>query len=325
VFTIGVSLHVPAPGLLANDAGIAGTIVDVSSSGSTSLNNATVALHPDGSFTYTPDPTDPIAGDDSFSYQIQDPQGGTDSATVNVEVDAVVRDDSYSTPSNTTLSIRAPGIFANDVGIDTSSVIADDSSIRGAAVTVNDDGSLLYQPPHGFSGADTFTYTVSDTNDDNDYTATVHVGVGIAAPPVSSTPNPKNTGTPSSGTPPGNLTAHPTTPSSSSPPSTQTSARTPTGLPGVTAPRTPSGASGVAAPRSTSTSATAPAGPTGSRQAVSVHLRHRRGSAILVAAAVAVAILAAATGALWWRRRHNTPAGNGASASETPRTDTPHA
>ena len=202
VFTIGTSLHVPAPGVLANDAGIVGTIVDVTDSDSTSLNNATVDLHSDGSFTYTPDPTDPIAGDDSFSYDIQDPQGGTDSANVNVEVDAVVRDDGYSTPLNTTLSIPAPGVFANDDGIDTSSVTADDSSMHGAIVTVNDDGSFIYQAPQGFSGIDTFTYTVSDTNDDNDYTATVHIGVGIVAPPVSKTPNPKTIGASPSEPPP---------------------------------------------------------------------------------------------------------------------------
>jgi len=303
VFTIGASLHVPAPGVLANDAGIVGTIVDVSDSDSTSLNNATVDLHSDGSFTYTPDPTDPIAGDDSFSYDIQDPQGGTDSATVNVEVDAVVRDDSYSTPLNTTLSIRAPGVFANDDGIDTSSVTADGASLHGAIVTVNDDGSFIYQTPQGFSGIDTFTYTVSDTNDDNDYTATVHIGVGIAAPPVSKTPNPKTVGaSPSEPT-------HPATTPPTGTLSTPTSSRTATGPLGVVAPRAPNGARPSATPETTSTRPTAPAGPTGSQQAALIHPPRRHGgSATLLAAVATLAIAILATGAVWWRRRHPTSA-----------------
>ncbi len=273
---VGVTLHVPAPGILANDAGIAGTKVDLSSSDSFSANFAKIDLHADGSFTYTPDPKDPIAGDDSFGYAIEDPEGDTDTATVEVNVSALVRDDTYSTRPDTTLSIRAPGIFANDAGIDTSSLTADNVSQHGGSVTVDSDGSALYSPPSGFSGADTFNYTVSDSNNDHDYTATVHVKVSSSAPP--------NT----SGGPP------------------ETSPATTASGPGNTAPRSTTSAAAGASPGATSTSTTAPAG---SDTTVSVAPPHHGDSATPVVAVVAViAILMSGGGALWWRRRRRTTA-----------------
>ena len=52
----------------------------------TSPSNGTLVLHPDGSFTYTPDST--FAGDDSFSYTISDGDGGCSTATVAINVTA---------------------------------------------------------------------------------------------------------------------------------------------------------------------------------------------------------------------------------------------
>ena len=152
-----------------------------------------MSVHADGSFTYTPDATNPATGIDSFDYYIQDPAGGWDLATANVTVNAVIRDDSYSTPAGRTLSVKAPGVLANDLGYDRGSLSGDTTSAHGGDVTVNDDGSFQYTPPAGFQGTDTFTYTVSDTNDDNSYTATAHIGVASPAPPATQVVAPNST------------------------------------------------------------------------------------------------------------------------------------
>ncbi len=191
--TLGSPLNVAAPGLLANDQGAPGTTVDVADSDTTSWLNADVSVHADGSFTYTPDATNPATGIDSFDYYIQDPAGGWDLATANVTVNAVIRDDSYSTPAGRTLSVKAPGVLANDLGYDRGSLSGDTTSAHGGDVTVNDDGSFQYTPPAGFQGTDTFTYTVSDTNDDNSYTATAHIGVASPAPPATQVVAPNST------------------------------------------------------------------------------------------------------------------------------------
>ena len=187
---LNVKLSVPAPGVLANDSGPSSadpngpTTVDVADSDATSWNGADVSIHANGSFTYTPDPTNPFTGIDSFDYWIQDSQGDTDFATVYVTVPAIVRDDSYRTRINQTLHVNAPGIFANDVGVDPTTVTNDVGSAQGGFVDVADDGSFDYTPPTSFTGTDSFTYQVWDLDFDIQYSATVDiVVVGAPAPP----------------------------------------------------------------------------------------------------------------------------------------------
>ncbi len=197
--SLGGPLNVPAPGLLANDQGPAGTVVDVADSDTTSWFGAEVAVHADGSFTYTPDSNVPSAGADTFDYYIEDVTGAWDLATATVNITAVIRDDQYSTNPNRTLLVKAPGVLGNDVGYDADNLSGDDTSANGGDVTLNGDGSFAYVPPTGFHGTDTFTYTIDDTDDDNTYTATVHIDVNGPPAPVTAAPHtgnstPGNTG-----------------------------------------------------------------------------------------------------------------------------------
>jgi hypothetical protein len=61
-------------------------------------------------------------------------------------------------------------------------VQAPNSTTKGGALTVNADGSFLYQPPAGFVGFDDFTYIISDGNDATDL-ATVTIDVQDIVPP----------------------------------------------------------------------------------------------------------------------------------------------
>ena len=128
-----------------------------------------------------------------YTVSVDDGHGGTTTQDVTVTItgesdnlppDAV--DDAYSVVGNVTLTVDAnDGVLANDTddggvgaGPGEASVTAfDATSANGGSVTVNPDGSFTYEPPVGFSGADSFTYTLTDADGATD-TATVTVTVG---------------------------------------------------------------------------------------------------------------------------------------------------
>lgn len=128
----------------------------------------------------------------TYTVSIDDGNGGTTTQDVTVTItgeadnlppDAV--DDAYAVVGNVTLTVDASGgVLANDsddggVGSDPgeASVTAfDATSANGGSVTVNPDGSFSYEPPVGFSGADSFTYTLTDADGETD-TATVTINV----------------------------------------------------------------------------------------------------------------------------------------------------
>src|SRR5207247_3864355 len=70
---------------------------------------------------YTPNPN--FFGSGSFTYTIDDGHGGTASATVHVTVTnvndpPVAQPDAYSMDQDTTLTVSAPGVLANDSDVD---------------------------------------------------------------------------------------------------------------------------------------------------------------------------------------------------------------
>ncbi|HET8753511.1 MAG TPA: Ig-like domain-containing protein [Salinimicrobium sp.] len=120
----------------------------------------------DGTFTYTP-PTDYI-GADSFDYTIcdNDKTPNCSSATVKVTVTAaspVAVDDSYETVEEEELIIR--NFLDNDKLLDNAEVTSlDTQDVNGTAV-LEDDGSITYTPEEGFSGEDSFTYSLCDDDE----------------------------------------------------------------------------------------------------------------------------------------------------------------
>ena len=178
-------LTIAEPGLLANDEGDSTARVDVADSDDTSWGGAKVVVHANGSFTYTPDPTDPYSGIDQFDYWIEDSAGDNDFATAYITVRAVANNDTYWVQKNHRLTVAAPGVFANDLGLDPTTVTYDDTSAQGAEVDDNDDGAFDYIPPQDFVGTDTFKYDAYDLDFDYDYSATVTIVVDGTPPVVS--------------------------------------------------------------------------------------------------------------------------------------------
>lgn len=174
-------LTVAAPGVLSNDTDADGDSLTVSTFSDPP--NGTVVVNPNGSLSYTPDAN--FTGTDTFTYTISDGRGGTDTATVTVNVTSVADapdavDDLYVTPEDTPLFVPAPGVLLNDTDGDgdTLTVTAFSDPPNGTVV-VSPDGSVSYTPDANFNGVDSFTYTISDGNGGTD-TATVTVNVTAA-------------------------------------------------------------------------------------------------------------------------------------------------
>ena len=146
--------------------------------------NGTVSINPDGTVKYTPNPN--FNGTDSFTYVVQDGNGGEDNATVTVTVSPVndapvANDDNTTTQQDTPVDID---VLANDSDEDNDTLSVKSGSLSTPAngtVSINPDGTVKYTPNQNFVGTDTFTYVVQDGNGGED-NATVTVVVEPALP-----------------------------------------------------------------------------------------------------------------------------------------------
>ena len=144
--------------------------------------SGTVVLGANGAITYTPQSN--FAGEDSFTYTICDddetPTCSTATITVNVvdEGSPEANDDTIIVDLNQAQS-TITGLLANDDLTDDASITAIDDAETQGTVVLNSDGSISYSPPAGFSGEDTFTYSLcdDDTPDATCSTATVTLNV----------------------------------------------------------------------------------------------------------------------------------------------------
>ncbi|WP_406636679.1 DUF4082 domain-containing protein [Pseudarthrobacter quantipunctorum] len=93
------------------------------------------------------------------------------------DVPLAAKDDAASASYETTLSVAAPGVLANDGGTGLS-VSAWTQPAHGT-VSMQASGAYTYTPAAGFSGADSFTYTVRD---EAGATASATVAVTVSAP-----------------------------------------------------------------------------------------------------------------------------------------------
>lgn len=137
-----------------------------------------------GQVIYTPNAG--FSGNDSFTYTITDGNGGTSTATVNVTIyaatpvnnDPVAVDDAVGVAQDSSVKIN---VVSNDTDAD-GDALAIDSFTQGTYGTVTVSGAdLVYTPNAGYSGADSFTYTISDGNGGTS-TATVNLTVNAPAP-----------------------------------------------------------------------------------------------------------------------------------------------
>lgn len=172
--------------VLVNDTDANNDTLTISAYDSTSAEGGTVSLV-DGKLSYIPKAG--FTGTDTFNYTISDGRGGTASATVVITVNA------NGTGGNTkpiaatdfaTIAVDAKAIInvlANDSDADgdTLSISSfDEVSANGGSISLV-DGTLSYIPKAGFTGVDTFTYTISD-GQGGTATGSVKITVGDVSP-----------------------------------------------------------------------------------------------------------------------------------------------
>lgn len=184
--TEDAAFSIAAATLLANDTDVDGDALTVTAVGATSARGGFVTLS-GGVITYNPGSALQTlkAGEvvtDSFTYTVSDGNGGTSTATVSFKVKGV----------NDAPTVADDSAFANANGSVTIDVLANDSDPEGDALTVtgvgtaangtvviNANGTVTYTPNAGFSGADSFTYTVQDVAGAS-AAATVSLVVGLS-------------------------------------------------------------------------------------------------------------------------------------------------
>ncbi len=183
------ALTVDAPGVLANDIDpnadpLRAELVEGPAHG-------LVALGPDGSFTYTPDPD--FNGADAFTYRASDGTAASDPATVQITVEPVndppvARDDGVRTDEDTPVTID---VLANDTDPDGDPIAVLRVTQPDHGTVTLGGGTVTYTPDPGYSGKDAFSYVVTDPHRGQ---ATGRVDVEVTAvndAPVIAVPGPQ--------------------------------------------------------------------------------------------------------------------------------------
>ena len=132
--------------------------------------------------TYTPD--DGFSGTDTFDYRVRDAFGGEDQATVTVTVERANRrpyavDDRAVLHGDAVLRID---VLRNDIDVDGDELTVVNSEALGGRVSCGGT-TCTYERPPGFTGEESFRYTVDDGNGGRS-TATVFVTVRANLDPI---------------------------------------------------------------------------------------------------------------------------------------------
>lgn len=186
-FTVSEDATATTLDVRANDQIVSGTgslsIVSVSSptAGGTAVVEA-------GEVVFTPDPD--FNGQVEFTYRVSDSNGIQEDASVTVTVSSVNDPptgvvDTFNVDQNSTdntLNVIGNDIIAPDSG-ETLTIDSVTTPSAGGTITISSDSRTVnYTPPAGFTGTDTFSYTVTD----GELTDTVAVSVTVA--PVDNPP-----------------------------------------------------------------------------------------------------------------------------------------
>jgi hypothetical protein len=161
-------LTIEAPGVLQNDSDVDNNAITAKPD--RQPEHGTLKLNENGSFIYTP--VLGYTGPDKFTYVANDGSAVSEAATVWLFVSPArpdARDDGFSTDENKELVVAAPGVLANDKGINgrplTASLVLDyENSPKHGTVTLAPDGSFVYKPNAGFVGTDIFVYRATDVS-----------------------------------------------------------------------------------------------------------------------------------------------------------------
>jgi Big-like domain-containing protein len=167
--------------VLANDTDANGDTLTITGVSNAIGGTATV----NAGTTVTFQPLAGFAGTGSFSYSISDGHGGAATGSVTVTVLPPPNLPPVANPDSATTSAGVPVTIAvltndSDPNGDALTVTAVNSAIGGSAA-INAGGTITFSPAAGFTGAGSFTYSISDGRGG---TASAGVAVTVAAVPA---------------------------------------------------------------------------------------------------------------------------------------------
>jgi VCBS repeat-containing protein len=125
------------------------------------------------------------AGTTSATYLVTDSASVTANKTISITINTVNNApvatlDSYTTNTNTVLSVAAPGVLSNDTDANGDTLTAAlVSNVSHGTLNLNSNGSFTFTPTTGYVGTDSFTYKANDGKADSN---TVTVTITISAP-----------------------------------------------------------------------------------------------------------------------------------------------
>lgn len=157
-------LDVQVVNLLSNDSDVEDDPLTVSSVSNASNGNVSLSA---GVVTFTPNAN--FNGDASFDYSIDDGNGGTDTATVNLVVNPVndapvATDDVFFGSEDVPLTLSSAQLLANDSDVDLDVLtIASVSNAVNGSVSLS-GGEVIFTPDVNYNGPALFDYSISDGN-----------------------------------------------------------------------------------------------------------------------------------------------------------------
>ena len=140
-------------------------------------------------YSQTPEVGETITQTTTVSISATDKAGNvSDECTFDLVVEAentppIAEDDEYEIDQDETLTRAAPGVLENDTDTEGDVLTAEIvTQPEDGTVTLNSDGSFIYEPNAGYFGTDTFTYIANDGEEDSN-PATVSITVNEVVPP----------------------------------------------------------------------------------------------------------------------------------------------
>ncbi|MDN3595763.1 Ig-like domain-containing protein [Zunongwangia endophytica] len=172
-----------------NDSLIGGAVITSVNSES---GNATVTINEDNNIVYVP--IEGYAGIDTFTYTIcnDDEETSCDTAIITVTVvdegNPTAEDDTVIVNTNNSQTIL-DDLLANDNVIDSAEITSVNNSGTQGTVTLNEDGTVTYTPSSGFTGEDSFEYSLCDDDQPEASCSIATVTVQVVNPIAFSIPN----------------------------------------------------------------------------------------------------------------------------------------
>ncbi|HEY4188869.1 MAG TPA: Ig-like domain-containing protein [Candidatus Limnocylindrales bacterium] len=132
-------------------------------------------------------PSADVNGSDEFTYTIEDGEGNREQATVHVTI-TPLPDAPVAVDDSVTVGFESEAtpihVLDNDRDADGDVLVATAAGLAAHGITTVVDGLPSYRPDAGFTGTDSFSYTVADPGGLT-ASATVHVSVSAdGVPPV---------------------------------------------------------------------------------------------------------------------------------------------